>query len=100
MSTDENEGKGQETGLSGDISASGRPSAGETGQDPLRTEARRAEGWMGVDAGARGPGSCRTGPRCSPLHSSVSAPESYPSLIGGNRLTTDLLEQTEPFEAK
>lgn len=90
MSTGENEGKGQETGLSRDIGASRLPRAGETGQDPLRTEARRAEG---VDGGGHRPGSCGTGPLCPSLRSSVS----YPSLIDGNRLMTDLWSKWSPL---
>lgn len=65
-----------------------------------------AQGWQnragpsqdGGQAGQRGdgggcrPGSCGTGSLCSSLRSSVSAPKSYPLLIDGNRLMTDLLE--------
>lgn len=62
VSTGENEGKGQETGLSRDIGASRLPRAGETGQDPLGTEARGRKGWTGVDAGLA---PARQGP-CAP----------------------------------
>lgn len=46
----------------------------------------RGQGAEGVDGGGRRPGSSRTGPLCSSLHSSVS----YPSLIDGNQLMTGL----------